>query len=141
MSSYAFSGFLFRPIAFFLVPGTILLLLSLLELGWIGWHTLSHVGGLSGSLDHRFSVALTMTWQESAHSFVIGGVSLILAVQLISLGILASQNKRYFEEVFHLGTALYRTVGRSANVAASDVAQGNGVHQEVTREPKHREPA
>jgi hypothetical protein len=35
----------------------------------------------------------------------VGGISLVLAVQLLSLGILASQSKRYFEELFNLGTA------------------------------------
>jgi len=32
----------------------------------------------------------------------------MLAIQLISLGILALQSKSYFEEIFHLGTAIYR---------------------------------
>jgi hypothetical protein len=33
---------------------------------------------------------------------------LMLALQLISLGIIALQSKRYFEELFHLGTSIYR---------------------------------
>jgi hypothetical protein len=32
----------------------------------------------------------------------------MIAIQLIRLGNLALQKKRYFEELFHLGTAIYR---------------------------------
>jgi glycosyltransferase involved in cell wall biosynthesis len=134
VSSYAFSGFLFRPIAFFLVPGIVLLLLSLIEVGWIGFHTVSHMGGLSGSLDHRLSVSLAMTWQESAHSYVIGGVSLILAVQIISLGILSAQNKRYFEEVFLLGTSISRAIGRTT-IGGPDDATSEHTPRERPRPP------
>ena len=36
-------------------------------------------------------------------------MSLTVAIQFISLGILALQSKRYFEEIFHLGTTIYRS--------------------------------
>jgi hypothetical protein len=36
----------------------------------------------------------------------------MLAVQLISLGILALQSKSYFEEIFHLGSSVRRAVER-----------------------------
>jgi len=32
----------------------------------------------------------------------------MLAIQLVSLGILALQSKSYFEEMFHLGSSIYR---------------------------------
>jgi hypothetical protein len=38
----------------------------------------------------------------------VGGISLIVGIQLVSLGILSAQNKRYFDEMFHLGTTIYR---------------------------------
>ena len=31
----------------------------------------------------------------------------MLAIQLISLGVLSLQSKQYFEEVFHLGSTIY----------------------------------
>ena len=31
----------------------------------------------------------------------------MLAIQLISLGVLSSQSKQYFEEVFNLGSTIY----------------------------------
>jgi hypothetical protein len=33
---------------------------------------------------------------------------LIVGLQLMSLGIISLQNKRYFEELFHLGTTIYK---------------------------------
>jgi hypothetical protein len=35
-------------------------------------------------------------------------MAFMLAVQLLSLGILALQSKNYFEEIFYLGSATYR---------------------------------
>ena len=35
-------------------------------------------------------------------------VSLMLAIQLLGLGILAMQNKKYFEEIFYLVSMVYR---------------------------------
>ena len=43
-------------------------------------------------------------------SFLFTGVTLVLAIQLLSLGVIAAQGKRYFEELFHLGTSIYRRV-------------------------------
>ena len=34
----------------------------------------------------------------------------MISIQLISLGVIAAQGKRYFEELFHLGTSIYRRV-------------------------------
>jgi len=48
-------------------------------------------------------------YHEAPHTFFVGLMSLTLAIQFISLGILALQSKRYFEEIFHLGTTIYKT--------------------------------
>ena len=107
-SSYAFAGFLFRPVAFFVVPGLLLFGLATYTLTWVAYNTWLHYGELQGSLDPRFSAAVAQTFEEGPHAFVVGGISLVLSVQLLSLGILASQSKRYFEEMFHLATSVYR---------------------------------
>ena len=33
----------------------------------------------------------------------------MISIQLISLGILSLQNKRYFEEIFYLGSSIYKS--------------------------------
>jgi hypothetical protein len=56
----------------------------------------------------RSSQAVAAAYAQSPHTFVIGLLSLMLAIQLISLGILSLQSKSYFEEIFHLGSAINR---------------------------------
>jgi hypothetical protein len=36
----------------------------------------------------------------------------MIAIQLFSLGVLAIQSKRYFEEIFNLGTSIYKSIPR-----------------------------
>lgn len=106
---YLFSGFIFRPIVFFFVPGVLLFLLSCWTIGSVVINTFKNLDDVAaGSLNARFTEAVALTFDQRPQSFIVGGVSLLLAAQLISLGLLASQAKRYFEELFHLGTTLLR---------------------------------
>jgi len=89
------SGFLYRPILFFLVPG----LSALLLFGWCGLWMLIDIIQARG---------LGNAWQLAPHVFVIGGLSLVTAIQLLSCGLISLQNKCYFEQMFHLGTSTYR---------------------------------
>ena len=100
----AFSSFLFRPFMFFILPGVLVLLASFYTLGWSTWHTIDAWSGGAGS----FSDAVAAAFEKSPHSFLVGGFALLVAIQLISLGILSMQSKRYFEEQFHLTTSVYR---------------------------------
>ena len=101
----AFSSFLFRPFLFFIGPGLTILVLAMISLGWSVYHTV--VAWVSPEIT-EFSDAVGAAWRISPHSFVVGGISLILGIQMVSLGVLSAQSKRYFEEVFHLGTTVYR---------------------------------
>lgn len=108
---YLLSGFMFRPFMFFILPGFLLMLLSVYPFFWIFFHTINQLQNVPPevhSLTSRLSGAVALAFQLSPHSFIVGGVTLVLAIQLISLGIMALQSKRYFEEVFFLGTALYK---------------------------------
>jgi glycosyltransferase involved in cell wall biosynthesis len=107
------SGFIFRPFMFFILPGFALSLISLYPISWAFFHTFNQYHRLSFSapterLDYVFSDAVSAAFQQSPHSFLVGGFTLMLSIQLISLGVLALQSKRYFEEVFHLGTSIYK---------------------------------
>jgi hypothetical protein len=53
-------------------------------------------------------VAIARAFQGAPHTFVIGGMLLMLSIQLFSLGVLAVQSKSYFEEIFYLASAIYR---------------------------------
>lgn len=103
------SGFIFRPYIFFLGIGTILMALSLFELVWLLRDTiadLSKVRMQSPPPDYAFSFSLAQQWKKNPQTFIVGGITFIAAIQFLSLGFLSLQNKRYFEELFHLGTAL-----------------------------------
>jgi len=113
ITSCLFSGFIFRPFLFFILPASALLLLSTYTLMWVLAHTVVHYLNLPAPIaelafSYRLSAAVAAAFYQSPHAFVVGGVTLMLAIQLFSLGILALQNKRYFEELFHLGTTIYK---------------------------------
>ncbi len=90
------SGFLYRPIMFFLVPGVT----ALAIFAWCAlWMLIDIIAdrGIAGA------------WSASPFTFITGGLSLLAAVQLLSCGLISLQNKCYFEQMFHLGTTNYRT--------------------------------
>jgi glycosyltransferase involved in cell wall biosynthesis len=101
----AFTSFLFRPFMFFILPGLIILAFAFYTLAWAAYHTFD--AWFSPDVD-TFSSAVGIAFDMSPHSFVVGGVALLVGIQLISLGIISMQNKRYFEELFHLATSVYR---------------------------------
>ena len=103
------SGFIFRPYIFFIGIGTILMLLSLYELIWLLHDTLADMklARLQAPSDNDpFSYSLYLQFKKNPQSFIVGGVTFIAAIQFLSLGFLSLQSKRYFEELFHMGTSL-----------------------------------
>jgi glycosyltransferase involved in cell wall biosynthesis len=103
------SGFMFRPFLFFISPGLVLFFLSLYPLAWTLIHTLraySRLASAGLSLDYRISEAVGEAFRLAPHAFIVGGMALLVAIQLISLGLLALQKKRYFVELFYLGSLL-----------------------------------
>jgi hypothetical protein len=105
-----FSSFLFRPITFFLVPGVLLLLIAISTLCALGITVAREYADASGNPDNRLFDAFAMAWQLRPQTFIIGGISFVVAVQLISLGVLAGQSKRYFEQLFHIESRLLKNV-------------------------------
>jgi small basic protein len=77
---------------------------------WIGIHVATHYGEVAGAgktFDSVVSEALARAFQQSPHAFIVGGITMLLSMQLFGLGVLALQLKQYFEEMFHLGTRVY----------------------------------
>ncbi|MGH2545829.1 MAG: glycosyltransferase family 2 protein [Acidimicrobiales bacterium] len=116
--SYLFSGFMFRPVFFFIVPGLLTLALATYTLGWVFWRvTDNYLNRTSGGFDPRLSEAVRLSFESAPHAFIVGGIALLVAFQLISLGVLALQSERYFHELFHFNTSIYRELrspGRSS---------------------------
>ncbi len=102
------SAFIFRPYIFFMGLGLILMALSLYELVWLLIDTLSDLAkgnALTPGAENSFSHSLSLQFKRNPQSFLIGGITFVIAVQFLSLGFLSLQSKRYFEELFHLGTS------------------------------------
>jgi glycosyltransferase involved in cell wall biosynthesis len=99
------SSFIFRPYIFFLAIGTFLMLLSMYELIWLFSDTLSDMSQRIPS-EQSFSTSLALQFRKNPQTFIVGGITFIAAIQFLSLGFLSLQSKRYFEELFHLGTTL-----------------------------------
>ena len=107
------SGFVFRPFVFLVFPGNAAdavldvrehldgdsFLRRALETGTRG-------AGEGGALGGP-----AVAYAAYPHTFIVGLLSLMLAFQLLGMGMLALQSKKYFEEVFYLGTALNRKAG------------------------------
>lgn len=98
------SSFIFRPYIFFLAIGIFLMLLSMYEIIWLFVDTISYMSN-AGVLNHTFTYSLSIQFRKNPQSFLIGGVVFLAAIQFLSLGFLSLQSKRYFEELFHLGTS------------------------------------
>jgi glycosyltransferase involved in cell wall biosynthesis len=124
VASTMFTGFIFRPLIFFLLPGFTLLSLASYASMWVFIHVYEAYGTLT-QYDWflaRTTEAIAQAYKVFPHTFIVAGLSAMLAIQLISLGLLSSQSKQYFEEVFNLGSTIYGYL-REKNVS------GNTRHQ------------
>jgi glycosyltransferase involved in cell wall biosynthesis len=84
------SAFIFRPFMFFIIPGLVLLLVGL--------------GGMILTFGHGDAGDSLRDWHIASEA------AMGAAILLLSLGILTLQAKRYFEELFHLGTSILREI-------------------------------
>lgn len=110
------SGFIFRPYIYFLGAGFLLLLISLYIIVWIFINVFSvypDIVATSDYFDARFSDAVAHVYRERAYSFLVGGVTLMVSLIFVAIGFLSLQNKRYFEELFHLNTQIRKQINRT----------------------------
>ena len=67
------------------------------------------IGTLIGVLPGLGPTAtIAMLFQTRPHAFLIGGFVLLVALLFLGIGFLSLQNKRYFEEQFHIATTLLK---------------------------------
>src|SRR3954469_2141130 len=106
------SGFIFRPFMFLVVPGLAMLLFSIYVNVWMVIHFFSALSLLPPDVlaAEGPSAALAHAYAHHPHTFIIGLLSLMLSLQLIGMGALALQAKKYFEEVFYMGVTLNRAL-------------------------------
>ncbi len=105
------SGFIFRPFMFLVAPGLVMLLFSMYVNIWMVIHFFRALSALPAEVlaAEGPSAALAQAYAQYPHTFIIGLLALMLSLQLIGMGALALQSKKYFEEVFYLGISLNRS--------------------------------
>jgi glycosyltransferase involved in cell wall biosynthesis len=114
------SGFIFRPYIFFITLGSVLLLIALYIIGWIFLNTFQAIPLVQIDpmyFDDRFSIAIGKVFQQRPHAFFVGGIALLLSIQILSLGFLSLQSKRYFEELFHINSSILKNDSHKTNNA------------------------
>ena len=65
---------------------------------------------LAQGFEDRFSLAVSEVFRQRPYSFVVGGTTLIISIQLMGLGFISLQKKRYFDELFHLNSAILKKI-------------------------------
>ena len=104
------SGFFLRPFTFLLVPGLLLLAFAAYVNAWMVIHFIDAYIELNATpeMTRDFSAAVALAYTRFPHTFIVGLLSLMLSIQLIGMAMLSLQNKKYFDELFHLGSTLLR---------------------------------
>lgn len=131
VASVLVSGYLFRPVMFFILPGLLLLTFSAYVNGWMFFHFLNQYRnhGEHSWFFSRASTAVAAAYEQAPHTFTVGLMSLMVAIQLLSLGILALQSQRYFEQMFHLGTTIYRSSKAERGDESCGASNARGAEQ------------
>jgi glycosyltransferase involved in cell wall biosynthesis len=107
--STVLSGFVFRPFMFLVMPGLMLLLFALYANFWMFMHFFAALATLPA--DNRdVTEAFALAYSSHPHTFIVALLSLMLSIQLVGLGVVALQSKRYFEELYYLGVAVRRSI-------------------------------
>ncbi len=111
------AGFIFRPYIFFLGLGLVLLIISMYIIGWIFINTIQAYPLVQSNpqFTDKFSMAVLYVFKQRPYSFYVGGIVLLAAIQILNLGFLSLQNKRYFDETFHLGTSILKHIKSTKN--------------------------
>jgi glycosyltransferase involved in cell wall biosynthesis len=104
------SGFILRPFTFLLVPGLLLFAFAVYVNTWMVIHFIDAYIQLGSKPEatQNMSAAVTLAYSQYPHTFIVGLLSLMLSMQLIGMAMLSLQNKKYFDELFHLGSTLLR---------------------------------
>lgn len=106
IASTMISGFIFRPFVMLLLPGLLVLLLSLYTNFWLAVEFLR-----AFAAGHReLHDAAMVIYRDHPQTLFIGVLSLVLAIQLISLGAVSLQNARYFNDAYYMGVELRRAL-------------------------------
>ena len=111
VNSTVMSGFAFRPVYFFILPGLFLAIFSIYVLFWMFAHYLGAVQELRTMGQETVHMgAFAKAYADHPHTYVVGLLAIMLSVLLLGLGVLAVQIKRNFEELYHLSSTRFHSL-------------------------------
>jgi hypothetical protein len=92
------------------VPGLLLIAFAAYVNTWMVIHFIDAYVQLGTTPESagNMSAAVGLAYSQYPHTFMVGLLSLMLSMQLIGMAMLSLQNKKYFDELFHLGSTLLR---------------------------------
>ncbi|MEZ5652744.1 MAG: glycosyltransferase family 2 protein [Burkholderiaceae bacterium] len=106
IASTLVSGFVLRPFVLLVVPGLLVMMFSLYVNFWVAFE----LWGAMGRTGNAMAEAAALLFREHPATMLIGLLSLLLAIQLIGLGALSLQAKKYYEETYFQFVRLRRQV-------------------------------
>jgi glycosyltransferase involved in cell wall biosynthesis len=104
--STAVSGFVFRPFLMLLIPGLLILAFSAYVNFWLAIEFVRALPRADGYLAETAAIL----FNEHPATLIIGLLTLLLAIQMISLGALSLQSKKYYEETYFQIVKLRRQI-------------------------------
>jgi len=130
------SGFMLRPFTFLMIPGLLLLAFAAYVNTWMVIHFLRAYAELSASPDlaNDMAAAVALAYSRYPHTFIVGLLSLMLAIQLTGMAMLSLQSKKYFDELFHIESTVLREQREAARAQA--LAEPPAVIHTGTRDRK-----
>jgi len=119
--STIFSGFMFRPFLFFVAPGLLIAFFAFYVDFWMFKHFFNAFEQLSlVNETTSYAQALSAAYTSYPHTFLTGLFATVLSIQLIGMGVLALQNARYFEDLYHLNSIKLRSLKRMIKTDNND---------------------
>ncbi len=99
------SGFIFRPMLFFVLPGLLVGLLAVYVDLKLVTHFFNELGNLKANgITGEYTLAFSQAYREHSDIFLLGFLATVFAVQMIGFGVLSLQNKRYFEDIYSISS-------------------------------------
>lgn len=99
------SGFLLRPMLFFIIPGILIGLFAIYADFLMFEHFFKALSELRAADDSApLGRALKVAYAQTPHSFVIAMLATMLAIQLLGMGFLSLQSKQYYEDIYYLNS-------------------------------------
>ncbi len=124
VASTFMSGFVFRPMHFFILPGIVIGLFAAYVTFWMFGHYFLELWA-ARELDASASreAAFATAFMKNPHTYLMGVSSIIISVQLLSLGVLSLQNKRNFEDLYHLNSNNFHALKERIDLRFSEKSE------------------